>query len=106
MRAVNLIPGEKRGDAGLGGGRSGGAAYAVLGVIAGLTILALLYGIASHQVSSRNSELASLNAARAADQGKRGQADGVHELRRAAQRTHQDGLRARRSALWLGARAV
>lgn len=62
MRAVNLIPTEARGDAGLGGGRSGGGAYAVLGLLAGLTLLALLYGIAHHQVSSRRSELAAINA--------------------------------------------
>lgn len=62
MRAINLIPSEARGDAGLGGGRSGGGAYAVLGLLAGLTLLALLYGIARHQVSSRRSELAAINA--------------------------------------------
>lgn len=62
MRAVNLIPSEARGDAGLGGGRSGGGAYAVLGLLAGLTLLVLLYGIARHQVSSRRSEVAAINA--------------------------------------------
>jgi Tfp pilus assembly protein PilN len=61
MRAVNLIPSEARGDAGLGGGRSGGGAYAVIGLLAGLTLLALLYGVARHHVSSRESELAAIN---------------------------------------------
>ena len=36
-------------------GRSGGAAYAVLAVLGGLAILALLYGIAHHQISDRRS---------------------------------------------------
>ncbi len=62
MRAVNLLPPEQRGDASLGGGRSGGGAYVVLGLLAGLTVLGLLYGIARHNVSSRRSELDSINA--------------------------------------------
>jgi Tfp pilus assembly protein PilN len=63
MRAVNLIPSENRGGGiGVGAGRSEGAAYAVLGVLAGLAILALLYGIARHDVSSRRAELASVQA--------------------------------------------
>jgi Tfp pilus assembly protein PilN len=62
VRAVNLIPSEARGDAGLGGGRSGGGAYAVLGLLAGLTLLVLLYGIAHHQVSDRHAEVAAINA--------------------------------------------
>ena len=61
MRAINLIPSEARGDAGLGGGRSGGGAYAVIGLLAGLTLLALVYGIACHHVSNRESELAAIN---------------------------------------------
>jgi Tfp pilus assembly protein PilN len=64
MRAVNLIPsGDRRGGAaGLGAGRSDGAAYAVLGVLAGLAVLALLYGMARHHVSSQRSQLASVQA--------------------------------------------
>jgi Tfp pilus assembly protein PilN len=65
MRAVNLIPsGDRRGagGVGVGVGRSQGAAYAVLGVIAGLAVLALLYGVARHQISSKRSQLASLQA--------------------------------------------
>ncbi|HEV2975469.1 MAG TPA: hypothetical protein VGX69_10840 [Solirubrobacteraceae bacterium] len=61
MRAVNLIPSEDRG-VGVGAGRSGGAAYAVLGVLAGLAAFALIYGLARHQVSSRKSQLASIAA--------------------------------------------
>ena len=64
MRAVNLIPsGDRRGSGvGVGVGRSQGAAYAVLGVIAGLAVLALLYGVARHQISSKRSQLATLQA--------------------------------------------
>ncbi len=63
MRAVNLIPsGDGRGGVGVGVGRSQGAAYAVLGVIAGLAVLALLYGVARHQVSSKRTQLATLQA--------------------------------------------
>ncbi len=62
MRAVNLIPLEQRSGRALGGGRSEGAAYAVLGVLAGLAITALLYGQAAHQISSRKAEIATLTA--------------------------------------------
>jgi Tfp pilus assembly protein PilN len=62
MRAVNLIPAEERGGSGIAVGRSGGSVYAVFGLIAGLAVLALLYGVSAHQVSSRQAEVASLNA--------------------------------------------
>jgi len=62
MRAVNLIPSDSRPGATPGVGRSGGTAYAVLAVIGGLAILALLYGIANHQISDRRSQAADLSA--------------------------------------------
>ena len=62
MRAVNLIPAEQRGGAAVGAGRSEGGAYAVLGLLAGIAVLALLYGMAHHQISSRRSEIASVTA--------------------------------------------
>jgi Tfp pilus assembly protein PilN len=62
MRAVNLIPSEQRGGASVGAGRSGGGAYAVVGLLAGLAILALLYGMAHHQVSSRRAQAETLSA--------------------------------------------
>ncbi len=63
MKAVNLIPADERtGGGAVGAGRSGGAAYAVLGLLAGLAVLALVYGHARHQVSSRKSQLASIAA--------------------------------------------
>ena len=63
MKAVNLIPAEeRRSGSGLGAGRSGGTVYAVFGLIAGLAVLALLYGSASHKISSDKAEVASLQA--------------------------------------------
>ncbi len=64
MRAVNLIPSEQRGGGAIGA-RSEGAAFAVLGLLAGIAVLTLLYGLAHHALSSRRSEAASL-AVRAA----------------------------------------
>jgi Tfp pilus assembly protein PilN len=62
MRAVNLIPSDERAGSAIGAGRSQGGAYAVLAVLGGLAILALLYGIARHQISSRRAQAASLTA--------------------------------------------
>jgi len=61
MRAVNLIPQDQRGAVSAAG-RSGGGAYAVLGVLGGLALLALLYGIAAHEISSDKSKAAELTA--------------------------------------------
>lgn len=62
MRAVNLIPADQRSGSSVGAGRSEGGAYAVLGLLAGIAVLALLYGMAHHQISSRRSEIASVTA--------------------------------------------
>jgi len=62
MRAVNLIPEEQRGGSGPAAGRSGGGAYAVLVLLAGLAGLALLYGTARHQISSNRAQVASLTS--------------------------------------------
>ena len=62
MRAVNLIPMDQRGGAKRGAGRSQGGAYAVLGVLGGLALLALVYGVAAHQVSSRKAKLVGVEA--------------------------------------------
>jgi Tfp pilus assembly protein PilN len=61
MRAVNLIPAEQR-SGGTVAGRSDGAAYVVLALLGGVVILALLYGVSRHQVSSRQSQAAALTA--------------------------------------------
>ncbi|MBA3809888.1 MAG: hypothetical protein H0X28_16065, partial [Solirubrobacterales bacterium] len=62
MRAVNLIPSEQRGGAPVGAGQSEGAAYGLLGLLAGVAVLALLYGMAHHQISSRKAQAASVAA--------------------------------------------
>jgi len=62
VRAVNLIPADQRTDAAIGGGRSQGAAYAVLALLGGVALLALLYGMARHHVSSNEAKAATLNA--------------------------------------------
>jgi Tfp pilus assembly protein PilN len=62
MRAVNLIPAEQRGGSAIGAGRSEGGAYAVLVLLGGLAVFALLYGVAHHQISSRRAQAASLAA--------------------------------------------
>jgi Tfp pilus assembly protein PilN len=61
MRAVNLIPSEQRGG-GTVGARSGGAVFLVLGLLAGLVVLALLYGSSHSQLKSRRTEAATLSA--------------------------------------------
>lgn len=62
MKAVNLIPGERRRKSRDVVGRSGGGALAVLVLIAGLAVLAVMYGSARHQISSQAGEAASLTA--------------------------------------------
>lgn len=62
MKAVNLIPSEERRGAPVGAGRSGGAAYIVLGAFAVLAVLVLLYGMARHKVSDNKGKLASIAA--------------------------------------------
>jgi len=61
MRAVNLIPEDQRGTVSAAG-RSGGGAYAVIGVLGGLALLAFLYGKAAHEVSSNKAKAATLSA--------------------------------------------
>ncbi|HST55960.1 MAG TPA: hypothetical protein VLJ42_08705 [Solirubrobacteraceae bacterium] len=62
MKAVNLIPADQRGGSASAKGQSEGGAFVVLGVLAGLAIMALLYGMAHHQISSRRGEAATLSA--------------------------------------------
>jgi len=72
MRAVNLIPGDRRRRAGRLIGRSGGGALIVLGLFVGLVVLAVAYGSARHQISSQAGETASLNAQASAVQAHTG----------------------------------
>jgi Tfp pilus assembly protein PilN len=61
MRAFNLIPADERGGASLNGGKSGGSAFVVLGLLGVLAIFALLYGQASRQISSQTGKIATLD---------------------------------------------
>lgn len=72
MKAVNLIPGEQRQGAGSIAGRSGGGALIVLGLLAGLAALVLMYGSAHHQISSQAGAVASLTAQADAIQARTG----------------------------------
>jgi Tfp pilus assembly protein PilN len=62
MKAVNLIPAAQREGAAVGAGRSEGGAYAVLALLAGIALFAVLYGKAKHDVTSRQAQAASLTA--------------------------------------------
>jgi Tfp pilus assembly protein PilN len=62
MRAVNLIPAEHRAGTSVGAGRSEGAAYVLLALVAGLALLAFLYGRADKQISSGRAQTATLSA--------------------------------------------
>jgi Tfp pilus assembly protein PilN len=72
MKAVNLIPGEQRQGSGSLTGRSGGAALIVLGVVAGLAVLILMYGSANRHISSQKGEVAALTAQASAIQARAG----------------------------------
>lgn len=62
MRAVNLIPAEQRVHSGGLANRSEGVAHIVLGMLAGIALLALVYGSAKHDVTSKENEATRLEA--------------------------------------------
>jgi Tfp pilus assembly protein PilN len=62
MRAVNLIPADQRESAGGLAGRSGGVALGVVVLVAGLAVMAFMYGSAKHDESSSRGELAKVQA--------------------------------------------
>ena len=72
MRAVNLVPPERRVGAGVGLGRSGGGAYAVLAIVGLLALLILVYGKASHQAKSDQAQAQKLTAEATAVQSEAG----------------------------------
>lgn len=62
MRAVNLVPPDQRDGRPVGAGRSQGGAHALLGLMAALAALALIYGHARHQIEDRRAQVATLTA--------------------------------------------
>ncbi len=62
MKAVNLIPVERRVGAGVGLGRSQGGAYAVIALVGVFALLLFVYGKASHEISSDNSQAAKVTS--------------------------------------------
>jgi Tfp pilus assembly protein PilN len=60
MKAVNLIPDEQRRGAGGQAGRSGGVAYAIVGVLAGLVAMVAVYAMANGTITTRKAKLAAL----------------------------------------------
>ena len=63
VRAVNLIPAEERRGAGGLAGRSGGVVYVLVGGLAVLVVLGVIYAFAVQSVADRKGQLASLTAA-------------------------------------------
>ncbi len=62
MRAINLIPDEERRGGSSGSGRSGGAVYALLGVLGVLLLAFGAYALLSRQIADREDELVRLRA--------------------------------------------
>jgi Tfp pilus assembly protein PilN len=60
VRAVNLMPSEARRGGGRQIGRSGGAVYLVLGVLAAALVLVVMYVLAGNKISDRKAKLATL----------------------------------------------
>ena len=69
MRAINLIPTDERRGAGGAAGRSGGAAYVLLGLLAVLTLVASFYALQKRSVADKRAEVVTLEARAAATEG-------------------------------------
>ncbi|MEA2300254.1 MAG: hypothetical protein QOE44_789 [Solirubrobacteraceae bacterium] len=61
MKAVNLIPADQRRGAGGTAGRAGGAVYVLLGGLAVLVVMSVLYAVSAGQVSDRQGKLTRVN---------------------------------------------
>ena len=82
MRAVNLMPSGARGALDARGG--GGAAYALLGVLAALVVLASLWAVANRQAGDRRAQLQRVTAEAADAEARTGAAAPYEELARLA----------------------
>jgi Tfp pilus assembly protein PilN len=66
MRAVNLLPAGQRPGAGGAAGRSGGAAYVLVGTLAALVVMVLAYTLVGRSVDHKRDRLASVQRQAAA----------------------------------------
>jgi hypothetical protein len=78
MRAINLVPAEERRGAGGAAGRSGGAAYVLLGLLAVLVALAASYGLQKRALGDKRAELAQVEARAGASEAKAAEAVDLH----------------------------
>jgi Tfp pilus assembly protein PilN len=62
MKAVNLIPADQRRNSALSG-RSGGTVYVLIGTLAGLVLLAGLYGLTAKSINDKTAQIADATAA-------------------------------------------
>lgn len=62
MRAVNLVPAERRSGAGGAGGRSGGMVYVFLAALAAILMSVSVYALAARDESRATKELAAIEA--------------------------------------------
>lgn len=70
MRAVNLIPADEQRGAGGAAGRSGGAAYILLGTLAVLVLVVSFWALEKRSVSDKRDELASVTAQAASSEAR------------------------------------
>jgi hypothetical protein len=61
VRAINLIPSDQRAGGRGVAGRSGGAAYVILGGLAGLVLMGVIYLMANHQAADRAAQTVSVS---------------------------------------------
>src|SRR5205814_1504401 len=62
MKAVNLIPVDERRGGASGSGRSGGAVYALLGVLTLLVVMAAAYTLSTRDIKHSKTHLAQVKA--------------------------------------------
>ncbi|MFL5846983.1 MAG: PilN domain-containing protein [Solirubrobacteraceae bacterium] len=98
MRAVNLIPVDARAGGGISGGRSGGAVYALLGGLAALVLMVLVWTTVHGRVGDQRAELAGIEQETAQLQARAGagQAPGAVQQERAARTQTVEALIASR----------
>ena len=89
MRAVNLIPAERRRGGAGSAGRSGGGAYVVLGTLAGLVLMAVLWAVAHQQAADRRTQAAQASAQASSAEARSSALAGYRHSRRRGQKRRQ-----------------